>query len=518
MQGTQTPICNMLMWEQPPRLSSRAQLEGPPVKAGRLEHHPLPTRGNVLPPRKSGVRVRVRLSCLACGPEHRPAGAAVGAFGDKLRQQREQRGLSLDAISSVTKISTRMLSAIENERFDQLPGGVFNKGFVRAYARQIGLNEEEVITDYLAALRESQIQAQAILPNLRAPAIRPEAIPPDPRNPERDPHARGNGHTFDQSYTTPPAIAFPANNVAPADRRPHLEDRRKEPRRHGDRDPIPQPPPVADNFSPARSEHDLSGHDFSSPAHPHESLDEVIPPRSPSFLNLGSAPPPPHADSERIPNTQPIPADHSTSRVAWEKLAAALLLITLALALWTLHRHRESTAAPQPAPFQPTPSQPAASQPSAAPVAAPNRPSPSTASPKATPSPKAPSSIANSAPANSAPPDPDTDVVVTKPPAPPAVAKAPPKFTLLIRADQTSWVAISADGQPVAKETLIAPANTSVRASREITVRAGNSAGISFLLNGKEVSAPGNPGEARTYTFDASGLQTSSTVPNSSTR
>ena len=60
---------------------------------------------------------------------------AVGEFGEKLRKHREQRGIALDAISNTTKISTRMLRAIEEEHFDQLPGGVFNKGFVRAYAR-----------------------------------------------------------------------------------------------------------------------------------------------------------------------------------------------------------------------------------------------------------------------------------------------------------------------------------------------------------------------------------------------
>src|SRR5271155_2874380 len=94
----------------------------------------------------------------------------LGAFGEKLRKQRELQGISLDAVSDTTKISTRLLRALEEEHFDQLPGGVFNKGFVRAYARQVGLNEEEAIADYLAALRESQIQAQTILPNFRTPA------------------------------------------------------------------------------------------------------------------------------------------------------------------------------------------------------------------------------------------------------------------------------------------------------------------------------------------------------------
>ena len=78
----------------------------------------------------------------------------MGAFGEKLRKQRERRGIELEAISNATKISTRMLRALEDENFDQLPGGVFNKGFVRAYARQIGLNEEQAVAEYLEAARQ----------------------------------------------------------------------------------------------------------------------------------------------------------------------------------------------------------------------------------------------------------------------------------------------------------------------------------------------------------------------------
>ena len=88
-------------------------------------------------------------------------------------------------------------------------------------------------------------------------------------------------------------------------------------------------------------------------------------------------------------------------------------------------------------------------------------------------------------------------------------ANAPPTFTLLIRAAETSWVSVVADGQPLLRETLIAPANTSIRATREIVVHAGNAGGISFLLNGKEVEAPGSEGEVRTYTFDSTGLKVS---------
>jgi hypothetical protein len=89
------------------------------------------------------------------------------------------------------------------------------------------------------------------------------------------------------------------------------------------------------------------------------------------------------------------------------------------------------------------------------------------------------------------------------------VAKPPSSFTLQIRADETTWVSLIADGKPVvSNETLIAPAHTSVRATHEIVVKTGNAAGLSFLLDGKTIPAQGNEGEARTFVFDATGLQT----------
>ncbi len=75
----------------------------------------------------------------------------MASFGERLRQEREQRGVTLDDISLSTKIGTRMLRALEEEHFDQLPGGIFNKGFIRAYARTLGMDEEQAIADYLVA-------------------------------------------------------------------------------------------------------------------------------------------------------------------------------------------------------------------------------------------------------------------------------------------------------------------------------------------------------------------------------
>jgi cytoskeleton protein RodZ len=76
---------------------------------------------------------------------------ATGAFGERLRRERELRGITLEEISGSTKISRRHLQALEEEDFDALPGGIFNKGFVRAYARYVGIDEEQAVTDYIAA-------------------------------------------------------------------------------------------------------------------------------------------------------------------------------------------------------------------------------------------------------------------------------------------------------------------------------------------------------------------------------
>ncbi len=68
-----------------------------------------------------------------------------------MKREREQRKITLDDISVATKIGTRFLAALEEERFDQLPGGIFNKGFVRAYARHLGIDENQAIADFAAA-------------------------------------------------------------------------------------------------------------------------------------------------------------------------------------------------------------------------------------------------------------------------------------------------------------------------------------------------------------------------------
>ena len=84
------------------------------------------------------------------------AGKRIGSFGERLQRERELRAISLDEIAKSTKIGTRLLQALEAEEFDKLPGGIFNKGFVRAYAKYLGLDEEQAVTDYMAAESEKE--------------------------------------------------------------------------------------------------------------------------------------------------------------------------------------------------------------------------------------------------------------------------------------------------------------------------------------------------------------------------
>jgi len=77
--------------------------------------------------------------------------AGMGAFGERLQREREMRGITLEQMSEATKITTRCLRALEEEEFDRLPGGIFNKGFVRAYARHLGIDEDQAIADFVAA-------------------------------------------------------------------------------------------------------------------------------------------------------------------------------------------------------------------------------------------------------------------------------------------------------------------------------------------------------------------------------
>jgi cytoskeleton protein RodZ len=81
-------------------------------------------------------------------------------LGEKLRQAREERGISISEVAEQTRISPLYLKSIEKDDYKPLPGGIFNKGFVRSYARYIGFDEEEALADYAQLMAESETPAE----------------------------------------------------------------------------------------------------------------------------------------------------------------------------------------------------------------------------------------------------------------------------------------------------------------------------------------------------------------------
>ena len=78
----------------------------------------------------------------------------AASFGEQLRLAREARGISLREISEQTRISTRYLEAIETGDLKRLPGGIFNRSFIKAYAKYIGYDEQEALDAYARTARE----------------------------------------------------------------------------------------------------------------------------------------------------------------------------------------------------------------------------------------------------------------------------------------------------------------------------------------------------------------------------
>jgi cytoskeletal protein RodZ len=384
----------------------------------------------------------------------------VGEFGDKFRKAREKKELSLDDVSNVTKISSRMLQAIEEEHFDRLPGGVFNKGFIRAYAKHLGLNDEEAVTDYLACLRQAQIDAHEVWQPERPGQTRPAA-------PEKSGGAERNQPERNNSGLNKPGFDKPEFN------------------------------------KPARKSQ--------SPA-PVEELPDLQLPRAedvrPQRRNFG---------------------EKSALDIPWRIVALTAVVVVLGIILWTRRSHSTNTAAASTSPaktVQATTEPATVTGATTAPARAPkNQSSPA---PNSGPTslrsstPKSSSPQANAAtPATAPAADPNNsdndnnDVTVRtlskSNPNPSEKPTAP--LTLVIRATETSWISVLADGQTVSQETLIAPAHTSVRASREIIAKIGNAAGVTFLWNGQEIPAAGAEAEVKTFVFDSTGMRVVPATP-----
>ena len=105
-------------------------------------------------------------------------------FGPRLRRERERRGISLDTIATVTKVSAELWEGLERNDFSRWPSGIFARAFVRDYARAIGLDADDIVDEFCRlfpigdrrAARLIQAQAQLIG---HSSAYADSALPPE---------------------------------------------------------------------------------------------------------------------------------------------------------------------------------------------------------------------------------------------------------------------------------------------------------------------------------------------------
>lgn len=116
--------------------------------------HTYSALGNFSHPSPDGAFAAAKLA--ASNPlQDRFEEMAKGTFGERLKRERELREVPLDEIAAATRIAPKFLEALENEKWDRLPGGVFGRGFVRSIARYLGLNEEDLLAEYDLARGET---------------------------------------------------------------------------------------------------------------------------------------------------------------------------------------------------------------------------------------------------------------------------------------------------------------------------------------------------------------------------
>src|SRR5512144_1161669 len=81
----------------------------------------------------------------------------MDSIGRYLKRTRETRAMSVEEISRATRIPVTSIERIEADHFDDLPGEVFVRGFLKAYARAVGLPVDDVLARYSASRRVAYV-------------------------------------------------------------------------------------------------------------------------------------------------------------------------------------------------------------------------------------------------------------------------------------------------------------------------------------------------------------------------
>ena len=217
-------------------------------------------------------------------------------------------------------------------------------------------------------------------------------------------------------------------------------------------------------------------------------------------------------------------SDDPSRPLPWGVFAVVLLIIALALSLWSHRRREQERLAVHPAAKTAEPSTPAAPQNSApgesAPVPANTTPPPSGAptnspsgsngaagttgsgiSPSSAPAEKPPAATPQTAPKSDQAP-----AQTSPPPTQSANAISPGEFQVLIHAREESWVSVSIDGKFTGSEVLEPGTDRTFRARNRVFVKAGNSGALDFRLDGKKLDIGGDYGEVKSVTIGHAGV------------
>jgi hypothetical protein len=137
------------------------------------------------------------------------------AFGARLRRQREARSLTVADVSRTTKIPERSVSLLEAGAFDDLPGEVFVRGFLRSYSRCVGLDAEATLRDY------EELRGSSPRPRREPSLVRPGVARPAESQPAAVAAAAGApapGASRPGEPTPAPVVAVPPGEAGPSSR------------------------------------------------------------------------------------------------------------------------------------------------------------------------------------------------------------------------------------------------------------------------------------------------------------
>ena len=82
--------------------------------------------------------------------------------GYTLRQERERQNLAIEDIEQGTSIRASYIEAIENGEYDKLPGSVYTKGFIKNYAKFLGMDPDAVVKEFAADIAEDNFACNQV--------------------------------------------------------------------------------------------------------------------------------------------------------------------------------------------------------------------------------------------------------------------------------------------------------------------------------------------------------------------